>query len=257
MKGYLNNSVATKEAFSEDGWVRTGDVGYVRSGRWYIIDRTKDLIKVRGWQVSPAEIEASLLEHKDILDAAVIGVAALDGSGEVPLAFVVRKEGSRLVEQEIKSFLGERLARYKGVDQVSFIEKIPRNPTGKILRRVLRDEHVAQPTSPDQYAASAYSHAIRDLEIRNSARSQTHSRTNSLDESRLAHSRTSSLGDASTIEQEGPATPSSMDEIFAQSKKSLSSRSSRKRKAESVSVSPSSVKRRSARIAIIRVRAMA
>ena len=92
MKGYLNNSVATKEAFSEDGWVRTGDVGYVRSGRWYIIDRTKDLIKVRGWQVSPAEIEASLLEHKDILDAAVIGVAALDGSGEVPLAFVVRKE---------------------------------------------------------------------------------------------------------------------------------------------------------------------
>jgi hypothetical protein len=254
MKGYLNNPAATTEAFSEDGWVRTGDVGYVRSGRWYIIDRTKDLIKVRGWQVSPAEIEGSLLEHADIVDAAVIGVAALDGSGEVPLAFVVRKEGSRVSEQEIKAFLGERLARYKGVDQVSFVEKIPRNPTGKILRRVLRDEGVAQPVSPDQKAASAYSNAIKDLERRNSARLQRHSRNNSLDDLRPVHSRTASLTDASTIEEEGPATPPSMDEVIALSKKSVSSRGSRKRKAESVSVSPSSVKRRSARIAVVRVR---
>lgn len=138
MMGYLNNPAATSEMFSPDGWVRSGDIGFIQDGVWYVVDRTKDLIKVRGWQVSPAEIEAALLEHNLVTDAAVIGAAARDGAGEVPVAFVVRS-GCNLQEQDIKAFLGERLARYKSVDQVIFVDAIPRNPTGKILRRVLRN----------------------------------------------------------------------------------------------------------------------
>jgi hypothetical protein len=265
MRGYFSNPAATAEAFSEDGWVRTGDVGYVRDGKWYVIDRTKDLIKVRGWQVSPAEIENSLLEHDDIVDAAVIGVAAHDGSGEAPLAFVIRKAGSELSERAIKDFLGERLARYKGVDEVKFVETIPRNPTGKILRRVLRDTRVTQPSSLDPVAASAYSNAIKDLEKnqqeRKSQSAATHSRTHSLDDSPRSrpapskrHSRTASLTDASTISDSGPPTPPAVDEDVATATSSKnSSVKSRKRKGESIS--PSTVKRRSARIAVVRIRA--
>lgn len=259
MRGYLNNPTATAEAFSADGWVCTGDVGYVRDGKWYVIDRTKDLIKVRGWQVSPAEIEASLLEHNDVIDAAVIGVPAHDGSGEVPLAFVVRELGSELSEKIIKSFLAERLARYKGVDEVKFVEKIPRNPTGKILRRVLRDTRVVQAPSPGQIAASAYSNAIKDLEKTQQQR-KMHSRKNSTEEiverpapSRL-HSRTGSLTDASTISDAGPPTPSAIDEVVAMALSSKSS-STRGRKRKGDAISPSTVKRRSARIAVVRIRA--
>lgn len=263
MKGYLNNPTATAEAFTEDGWVRSGDVGFIKEGKWYVIDRTKDLIKVRGWQVSPAEIEASLLEHPEILDAAVIGMAARDGTGEVPQAFVVRKEDSTVEEKDIKEFLGIRLARYKGVEEVQFVDRIPRNPTGKILRRILRDSRRAQPLTPDQVVASAYSHAIIDLEKtqqeRNSERgSDTHSRLGSLSEplatveiSRPAHRRTdsqaSTLTDASTIDSSGPATPPPMDEVVEYIK------TGRKRKGELIS--PSTVKRRSARIGVMRVRA--
>jgi hypothetical protein len=262
MKGYLNNSTATAEAFTEDGWVRSGDVGFVQSGKYFVIDRTKDLIKVRGWQVSPAEIEASLLEHHDIIDAAVIGIAARDGTGEVPAAFVVRKEESHLKEKDIKEFLGVRLARYKGVEEVQFVDRIPRNPTGKILRRVLRDSRAAQPLTPDQVVASAYSNAIKDLEKsqqeRNPERgSETDSCSSSLpvpsiiEGSRPGHRRTdsqaSTLTDASTIDSLGPATPPPLDEVVETIKKG------RKRKGEFIS--PSTVKRRSARIGIIRVRA--
>jgi acyl-CoA synthetase (AMP-forming)/AMP-acid ligase II len=139
MRGYLNNETATLAAFTADDWIRSGDVGYNKKGRWYVVDRTKDLIKVRGWQVSPAEIECALLEHSDIIDAAVIGINALDDTGESPQAFVARKAQSKVNEKDIKSFLGRRLAKYKGVSKVEFVDAIPRNPTGKILRRVLRD----------------------------------------------------------------------------------------------------------------------
>lgn len=235
MRGYLNNPSATEEAFSVDGWIRTGDVGYHREGKWYIVDRTKDLIKVRGWQVSPVEIELSLAEHPDILDAAVIGIPASDGSGEVPLAFVVRKEDSSLREDEIKSFLGERLARYKMIDSARFVDIIPRNPTGKILRRVLRDRDEKATQPGDQGAALAYSTALQDLALQQHRRRST--RTCS----------TASLTDASTIHTDGPATPPSMGEM-AEVHQPLPS--SRKRKADLRDSRV--VKRRSSRIMLLR-----
>ena len=198
MKGYLKNASGTTEAFAEDGWVQTGDVGYAKNGKWYVVDRTKDLIKVRGWQVSPAEIEAVLVGHPEIADAAVIGLTASDGTGEVPQGFVVRAEGSQLEEEDVKSFLRERLARYKEVEQVVFVDRIPRNPTGKILRRVLRAAREPQVPAPNQEAATAYSKALRDLAKRELARN---SRSPSDGESSRADgSRTASLTDASTIE---------------------------------------------------------
>lgn len=163
MMGYLNNPLATAETLLSDGWVTSGDVGYVKNGNWYIVDRTKDLIKVRGWQVSPAEIETVLLEHSDVIDAGVIGIPAKDGCGDVPMAYIVRSVGSTLREEEVKSFLGARLARYKGVEEVVFIEKIPRNPTGKILRRVLRDSRPPQEVTEAQQAAAEYSNALKRL----------------------------------------------------------------------------------------------
>jgi AMP-binding enzyme C-terminal domain/AMP-binding enzyme len=191
MKGYLNNEKATSEAFTADGWIRSGDIGYVKEGRWYVVDRTKDLIKVRGWQVSPAEIECTLLEHPNVTDAAVIGIKALDDSGETPQAFIVRDSQSEVNEKDIKDFLGRRLARYKGVSKVEFVDAIPRNPTGKILRRVLRDSVYKEiPTTPPD-AALAYSNAIRKLE-----------------ESREKHS----VSSTSTISTTGPITPPGTEE---------------------------------------------
>ncbi|CZT12351.1 related to acyl-CoA synthetase [Rhynchosporium graminicola] len=163
MKGYLSNTFATIEARTADGWIRTGDIGYAQNGNWYVIDRTKDLIKVRGWQVSPAEIEAALLEYPGIQDAGVIASPAADGCGEVPLAFVVKNPDAKIDEISVKDFLGTRLARYKNVAEVVFIDLIPRNPTGKILRRVLRDVRAEKSKTKDQVAAIEYKSALRDL----------------------------------------------------------------------------------------------
>ncbi|TVY87821.1 Acyl-CoA ligase [Lachnellula willkommii] len=138
MKGYRDNPAATDEIFTPDRWLRTGDIGYTKDENWYIVDRAKDLFKVRGWQVSPAEIEAALIEHPDVLDAGVIGVPAADGCGDTPMAFIEVKRGSLLDEEGIKKFLIPYLARYKNVGEVKFMDKIPRNPTGKILRKELR-----------------------------------------------------------------------------------------------------------------------
>ncbi|KAE9379826.1 acetyl-CoA synthetase-like protein [Stipitochalara longipes BDJ] len=150
MRGYLNNPAATAEAFTHDNWIRTGDIGYTKDKNWYVVDRAKDLIKVRGWQVSPAEIEAALMEHPDILDVGVIGIPAPDGCGESPMAFIVAEKGSSLDEAHIKLFLATRLARYKNVEEVYFVDKIPRNPIGKILRR---------------NAAKEYSNALQQLDL--------------------------------------------------------------------------------------------
>jgi len=101
----------------------------------------KELIKVRGWQVSPAELEAVLIKHSGLADAAVIGVSSLDRTAEVPRAYVVRKVDCFVTEHDIKSFLLTYLARYKVGDcQIRFIESIPRNPSGKILKKALRAE---------------------------------------------------------------------------------------------------------------------
>lgn len=130
MKGYLNNPQATNEVFTPDRWVRTGDIGYADDNDWYVIDRAKDLIKVRGFQVSPAEIEATLIEHSDIIDAGAIAIPASDGCGESPMAFIVLKEGKKLEKKQVQTFLATQLARYKNVEEVKFVDKIPRNPTG-------------------------------------------------------------------------------------------------------------------------------
>jgi hypothetical protein len=246
MLGYLNNPSATADAFSADGWVRTGDVGYIRDGKWYVVDRTKDLIKVRGWQVSPVEIEAVLLEHHLVTDAAVIGGAAQDGTGEVPIAFVV-KAAESLHEGDIKEFLRDRLARYKGVDQVVFVDSIPRNPTGKILRRVLRDARGVPALTGVQAAASAYSCAIKDLEKYQQERDregQLDGRSSPSPGSSLRCRRTASLTDASTISQDDPPTPPS--ETLVVPKK--------RNKRAGEPLAPVPAKRRSARVAEIRIR---
>ena len=245
MKGYLNNASGTSEAFSADGWVRSGDVGYVKHGKWYVIDRTKDLIKVRGWQVSPAEIEAVLVGHPGIADAAVIGIAADDGTGEVPQGFIVRAEGSKVDEDEVKSFLRERLARYKEVDHVVFVDRIPRNPTGKILRRVLRAEREPVVPTPDQEAAAEYSQALRNLEKQQMVR-KSMSRSSSDGGSSAAHSRAASLTDASTIDSPFLSPAVEKSELdFEVKKRDL------KRKGSVIEMFQPKPKRRSARLSAI------
>jgi 4-coumarate--CoA ligase len=143
MKGYWRNEKATAETLTPDGWLKTGDIAYVDDeGRFFIVDRKKELIKVKGNQVAPAELEALLLEHPGIADAAVIGMPTADGD-EKPRAFVVRqvgKEGEGLTEEQVKKFVEGKVIRYKRLaGGVEFLDVIPKNPSGKILRRQLRD----------------------------------------------------------------------------------------------------------------------
>jgi acyl-CoA synthetase (AMP-forming)/AMP-acid ligase II len=141
MLGYLNNEKATLEALDGSGWLRTGDIGQIVDGnKVFVVDRKKDLIKVRGWQVSPAEVEGIILQHPEVVDAAVIGIDLANGVGDVSRAFVVLGEKSQLSEEDVKAFVGKSLARYKIPEEVVFVGSIPKNPTGKILRRILREE---------------------------------------------------------------------------------------------------------------------
>jgi len=138
--GYVGNPTATADLFHSPGWVRSGDIAYLRHGKLFIVDRKKDLIKVRSWQVSPAELENVLLQHEGIIDVAVIGVEDGGVSGEVPHAFIVMAPGGEQLELgALRGFMGERLARYKLIEGLTVVEAIPRNPAGKILRRVLRE----------------------------------------------------------------------------------------------------------------------
>lgn len=140
MKGYLNNSQATEDTVDKQGFLHTGDVGYVdEEGFFFIIDRVKELIKVKAFQVAPAELEAVLTKHQDIQDAAVIGIAAArEGDGQVPKAFIVKKEGAKLTEQQVKDFVAETVAPYKHLAAVTFVNTIPKSAAGKILRKDLR-----------------------------------------------------------------------------------------------------------------------
>ncbi|KAK5643660.1 hypothetical protein RI129_007505 [Pyrocoelia pectoralis] len=139
MKGYLNNPEATKEMFTEDGWMRTGDVVYYDDdGYFYIVDRCKELIKVKGNQVSPTELENIILDLPDITDAAVVGIPDTL-SGELPRAFVVKKKDAKVTEDDILTFVNAKVAPYKRImGGIKFIESIPRNPSGKILRNELK-----------------------------------------------------------------------------------------------------------------------
>ncbi|KAK4940278.1 hypothetical protein LTR10_019598 [Elasticomyces elasticus] len=140
MKGYWRNPKATAETLTSDGWLKTGDIAYLdEQGMFFIVDRKKELIKVKGNQVAPAELEALLLEHPGILDAAVIGMPTEDGD-EKPRAFIVRQGGAKLNEDEVKRFIDQKVTRYKRLaGGVEFVDVIPKNPSGKILRRQLRD----------------------------------------------------------------------------------------------------------------------
>jgi acyl-CoA synthetase (AMP-forming)/AMP-acid ligase II len=135
MKGYWNNPEATAATIDADGWLHTGDIGVVDDeGYLTVVDRLKELIKVKGFQVAPAELESLLLEHPQIADVAVIPVAD-DEAGEVPKAWVVAR--GPLTASDVADFVAPRVAHYKRIRHVEFIEAIPKSPSGKILRRVL------------------------------------------------------------------------------------------------------------------------
>lgn len=138
MAGYLNNNEATRSTVDDDGWLHTGDLAQVDArGLVYIVDRLKELIKYKGYQVPPAELEAVLLSHPDIADAAVVGALDTDGE-EVPKAFVVKQAGADLTEAEVIEFVAEHVAPYKKVRMVAFIDAVPKSASGKILRKDLR-----------------------------------------------------------------------------------------------------------------------
>ncbi len=138
MLGYLGNEDATREIMTEDGFLRTGDIATVNwEGVVTIVDRLKELIKYKGYQIAPAELEALLLTHPLIADAAVIGVQDDEGQ-EVPKAFVVLQQGANLDEGGVMSFVAEHVAPYKKVRRVQFVETIPKSSSGKILRKDLR-----------------------------------------------------------------------------------------------------------------------
>jgi acyl-CoA synthetase (AMP-forming)/AMP-acid ligase II len=139
MLGYLNDPEATAATLDDEGWLHTGDVATVDAdGNFTIVDRVKELIKYKGYQVPPAELEALLLTHDKIADAAVIGVRDADGE-EVPKAFVVRQAaGQDLTEDDVMGFVAERIAPHKKVRVVEFIDAIPKSASGKILRKDLR-----------------------------------------------------------------------------------------------------------------------
>ncbi|KOX15826.1 AMP-dependent synthetase [Saccharothrix sp. NRRL B-16348] len=135
MKGYLNAPEATRQALEPDGFLHTGDLGYVDdNGELFIVDRIKELIKYKGQQVSPVELEAVLMRHPKIVDAAVIGVPD-EESSEIPKGFIVTDQ--LVTAQEIMDWVAERVAPYKKIRQIEFIDKIPRTPVGKIERRTL------------------------------------------------------------------------------------------------------------------------
>jgi acyl-CoA synthetase (AMP-forming)/AMP-acid ligase II len=138
MQGYLNQPEASRNTVDEDGWLHTGDIGYIDDdGYLYIVDRIKELIKYKGLQIAPAELEAVLLSCPAVADAAVIGRPDLE-AGEVPKAFVVLK--SPLTAEEILAFVAEKVAPYKRIRKLEFVDAIPKSPSGKILRRVLVEQ---------------------------------------------------------------------------------------------------------------------
>jgi acyl-CoA synthetase (AMP-forming)/AMP-acid ligase II len=135
MKGYLNQPGATAAAIDADGFFHSGDIGHAdEDGYFYIVDRLKELIKYKGMQVAPAELEALLLTHPAVADAAVIPVPD-EEAGEVPKAFVVKR--AEVSEDELKAFVASKVAPYKKIRFVEIVEQIPKSPSGKILRRIL------------------------------------------------------------------------------------------------------------------------
>lgn len=144
MKGYLNNPAATAGMLDHEGWLHTGDIGYFdEDGYFFIVDRLKELIKYKGYQVAPAELEAVLLMHPAVADAAVIP-SPDEEAGEAPKAFVALKPGATATADELMAFVAERVAPYKRIRRLEFIAQVPKSPSGKILRRVLLERERAR-----------------------------------------------------------------------------------------------------------------
>lgn len=144
MKGYLNNPQSTAATIDKEGWIHTGDIAYAdEEGMFYVVDRLKELIKYKGYQVPPAELEALLLTHPAVADAAVIPVPDVE-AGEVPKACIVRKANATVTAEEIMEWVAERVSPQKKIRSVEFIDAIPKTASGKILRRVLVDRQRAK-----------------------------------------------------------------------------------------------------------------
>ena len=146
MKGYFNKPEATAACMTDDGWLKTGDVAVVDEDGWFnIVDRVKELIKYKGLQVAPAELEAVLLSNAAIADAAVIPIPD-ERAGEIPKAFVVLR--SELTADEIMAYVAERVSSYKKVRAVEIVDAIPKSPAGKILRRLLVERERQRGVTP-------------------------------------------------------------------------------------------------------------
>ncbi|XP_076898636.1 4-coumarate--CoA ligase 2-like [Bidens hawaiensis] len=143
MKGYLNDLQATKATIDSNGWLHTGDIGFMDDDELFIVDRLKELIKYKGFQVAPAELEALLLTHTAISDVAVVPMVN-EAVGEVPVAFVVKSNGSSVTEDDIKQFVSKQVVFYKRINRVFFIDTIPKSPVGKILRKELKAKLAAR-----------------------------------------------------------------------------------------------------------------
>jgi acyl-coenzyme A synthetase/AMP-(fatty) acid ligase len=147
--GYWRNAQGTKNAFTSDGYFKTGDIGFQdKDGNFYITDRIKELVKYKGFQVAPAELEGVLLAHAKIGDVAVIGVQRDDLATEVPLAYVMPKAGVSTgpqLEYEIADFVASKVANHKRLrGGVRFVDEIPKSASGKILRRVLKEKYLQE-----------------------------------------------------------------------------------------------------------------
>jgi acyl-CoA synthetase (AMP-forming)/AMP-acid ligase II len=135
MRGYLANDTATARTIDAEGWLRTGDIVSADADGWFVVvDRVKELVKYKGYQVAPAELEAVLVSHPAVADAAVVG-SPDEEAGEVPKAFVVPREP--VSEDDLMVFVAGRVAPYRKVRRLEFVDQIPKSPSGKILRRVL------------------------------------------------------------------------------------------------------------------------
>ncbi|MEP7104673.1 MAG: AMP-binding protein, partial [Chloroflexota bacterium] len=142
MKGYLNNEEATRNSIDGERFFHTGDIGHVDDrGEYFIVDRLKELIKYKGFQVPPAELEAILLSHPKVADAAVIGIPD-DEAGEIPKGFVVLKDPSATPD-ELMAFVADKVAPHKRIRRLDVVDEIPKSASGKILRRVLKDREKA------------------------------------------------------------------------------------------------------------------
>jgi acyl-CoA synthetase (AMP-forming)/AMP-acid ligase II len=141
MRGYLDSPAATAATIDPGGWLHTGDVVVADREGWFtVVDRVKELIKYKGSQVAPAALEAILLAHPAVADAAVVA-SPDEEAGEVPKAFVVR--AGAVSADELLSFVAERVSPQEKIRRLEFVEEIPKSPSGKILRRILAEQERA------------------------------------------------------------------------------------------------------------------